>query len=74
VSGGRPFLQEPDARVDHAGADEQRDFVTAPSEFPALGVPSLHLETAFDKRIPIYPGTRSAQTGYVFCGMAARTW
>ena len=42
------------------------DFVTAPSEFPALGVPSLHLETAFDKRIPIYPGTRSAQTGYVF--------
>jgi all-trans-retinol 13,14-reductase len=42
------------------------DFVTAPSEFPALGVPSLHLETAFDKRIPTYPGTRSAQTAYVY--------
>jgi phytoene desaturase len=42
------------------------DFVTAPSEFPALGVPSLHLETAFDKRIPTYPGTQSAQTAYVY--------
>jgi all-trans-retinol 13,14-reductase len=42
------------------------DFVTAPSEFPALGVPSLHLETAFDKRIPTYPGTSSAQTAYVY--------
>ena len=42
------------------------DFVTAPSEFPALGVPSIHLETAFDKRIPTYPGTRSAQTAYTY--------
>jgi len=42
------------------------DFVTAPSEFPALGVPTLHLETAFDKRIPTYPGTRSAQTAYSY--------
>jgi all-trans-retinol 13,14-reductase len=42
------------------------DFVTAPSEFPALGVPSIHLETAFDKRIPTYPGTQSAQTAYTY--------
>jgi phytoene dehydrogenase-like protein len=42
------------------------DYVTKPSEFPALGVPSIHLETAFDKRIPIYPGTRSAQFGYFY--------
>jgi len=42
------------------------DFVTAPSEFPALGVPSIHLETAFDKRIPTYLGTRSAQTAYTY--------
>jgi len=42
------------------------DFVTAPSEFPALGVPSLHLETAFDRRIPTHPGTRSAQTAYTY--------
>lgn len=42
------------------------DFVTAPSEFPALGVPTLHLETAFDKRIPTFPGTRSAQTAYTY--------
>ncbi len=42
------------------------DFVTAPTEFPALGVPSIHLETAFDKRIPTYPGTKSAQTAYTY--------
>ncbi len=42
------------------------DFVTAPSEFPALGVPSIHLETAFEKRIPAWPGTRSAQTAYTY--------
>ncbi len=42
------------------------DFVTAPGEFPALGVPSIHLETAFDKRIPTHPGTRSAQTAYTY--------
>ncbi len=42
------------------------DFVTKPSEFPALGVPSIHLETAFDKRIPASPGTRSARTGYFY--------
>jgi len=42
------------------------DFVTAPSEFPAIGVPSIHLETAFDKRIPTSPGTRSAQTAYTY--------
>ncbi len=42
------------------------DFVTAPSEFPALGVPSIHLETAFDKRIPANPGTKSAQIAYSY--------
>ncbi len=42
------------------------DFVTAPSEFPALGVPSLHFETAFDNRIPTFPGTRSAQNAYSY--------
>ncbi len=42
------------------------DFVTAPSEFPALGVPSIHLETAFDKRIPTYPGAKSAQIAYTY--------
>jgi all-trans-retinol 13,14-reductase len=42
------------------------DFVTAPSEFPGLGVPSIHLETAFDKRIPTYPGKKSAQTAYTY--------
>jgi len=42
------------------------DFVTAPSEFPALGVPAIHLETAFDKRIPAYPGTKSARAAHCY--------
>ncbi len=42
------------------------DFVTAPSEFPGLGVPNIHIETAFDKRIPTYPGTQSAQIAYTY--------
>ncbi len=42
------------------------DFVTAPSEFPALGIPTLHIETAFDKRIPAYPNTESAQVAYCY--------
>jgi len=49
------------------------DFVTAPSEFPALGVPAIHLETAFDKRIPAYPGTRSAQTALCYILGGCRT-
>lgn len=40
------------------------DFVTAPVEFPALGIPTLHIETAFDARIPAYPNTGSAQVAY----------
>jgi all-trans-retinol 13,14-reductase len=58
------FLQSPALKTLFLGI--VADFVTAPSEFPALGVPSLHLETAFDKRIPTFPGTRSAQTAYCY--------
>ncbi len=42
------------------------DYVAKPSEFPGLGVPSIHLETAFDKRIPAESGVRSARTGYFY--------
>jgi phytoene dehydrogenase-like protein len=42
------------------------DFTTKPSEFPALGVPAIHLETAFDKRIPAQPGRDSARSGYFY--------
>ncbi len=42
------------------------DYVTAPSEFPALGVPSLHPETMFDKRLPAYPGTKSARGAFCY--------
>jgi phytoene dehydrogenase-like protein len=58
------FFQSPALKTIFLGI--VADFVTAPSEFPALGVPSLHLETAFDKRIPTFPGTRSAQTAYSY--------
>ena len=42
------------------------DYVTAPSEFPALGVPSLHPETMFDKRLPAFPGTKSARGAFCY--------
>ena len=42
------------------------DYITAPSEFPALGVPSLHPETMFDKRIPAGPGIRSARGAFCY--------
>jgi len=58
------FFKSPELKTVFTGI--VADFVTAPSEFPGLGVPSIHLETAFDKRIPTYPGTRSAQTAYVY--------
>jgi phytoene dehydrogenase-like protein len=31
-----------------------------------LGLPTLHIETAFDKRIPAYPNTESAQVAYCY--------
>jgi all-trans-retinol 13,14-reductase len=44
------YFQSPELKTFFLGI--VADFVTAPSEFPALGVPTIHLETAFDKRIP----------------------
>ncbi len=58
------YFQSPELKTFFLGI--VADFVTAPSEFPALGVPTIHLETAFDKRIPIFPGTKSAQTAYTY--------
>ena len=58
------YFRSPDLKTFFLGI--VADFVTAPSEFPALGVPSIHLETAFDKRIPTFPGAQSAQTAYSY--------
>jgi all-trans-retinol 13,14-reductase len=58
------YFQSPELKTFFLGI--VADFVTAPSEFPALGVPTIHLETAFDKRIPTYPGAKSAQTAYTY--------
>jgi all-trans-retinol 13,14-reductase len=40
------------------------DFVVLPSEFPGLGVPATHVETAFDKRIPLQVSKAGPRTGY----------
>ncbi len=40
------------------------DFVVLPSEFPGLGVPTTHIETAFDKRIPLQTGKARPLPGY----------
>ena len=58
------YFKSPELKVFFLGI--VADFVTAPSEFPAPGVPTIHMETAFDKRIPVYPGTKSAQIGYSY--------
>jgi phytoene dehydrogenase-like protein len=66
-SGGRlmdHYFQSPALKTVFLGI--VADFVTAPSEFPALGVPAIALETAFDKRIPTCPGTKSAQAAYCY--------
>jgi phytoene desaturase len=40
------------------------DFVVLPSEFPGLGVPATHAETAFDKRIPLQTSKAGPRPGY----------
>ncbi len=40
------------------------DFVVLPSEFPGLGIPATHVETAFDKRIPLQAGDQRPRPGY----------
>ena len=40
------------------------DFVVLPSEFPGLGVPTTHVETAFDKRIPLQTSKAGPRPGY----------
>lgn len=47
------------------------DFCAYPSQFPALGVPGLNLETAFDDRIPLErtDGLRQIGYGYLKGGM-----
>jgi phytoene dehydrogenase-like protein len=58
------YFQSPELKTFFLGI--VADFVTAPSEFPALGVPTLHIETAFDQRIPAFPNTQSAQVAYSY--------
>jgi phytoene dehydrogenase-like protein len=40
------------------------DFVVLPSEFPGLGIPATHVETAFDKRIPLQISKAGPRPGY----------
>jgi phytoene dehydrogenase-like protein len=40
------------------------DFVVLPSEFPGLGIPATHVETAFDKRIPLQVSKAGPRPGY----------
>jgi phytoene dehydrogenase-like protein len=40
------------------------DFVVLPSEFPGLGVPTTHVETSFDKRIPLQVSAAGPRPGY----------
>jgi len=40
------------------------DFVVRPSQFPGLGIPTVNVETAFDKRIPLQVSKAGPWPGY----------
>jgi phytoene dehydrogenase-like protein len=40
------------------------DFVVRPSQFPGLGLPTVNVETAFDKRIPLQVSRAGPRPGY----------
>ena len=40
------------------------DFVVRPSEFPALGIPAVNVETAFDRRIPLEGSSAGPHPSY----------
>jgi all-trans-retinol 13,14-reductase len=40
------------------------DFVIRPSQFPGLGIPTVNVETAFDKRIPLQVSKAGPRPGY----------
>ena len=40
------------------------DFVVRPSQFPGLGIPSVNVETAFDKRIPLQVSRAGPRPSY----------
>ncbi len=40
------------------------DFVVRPSQFPALGIPPVNVETAFDKRIPLRTSRAGPRPSY----------
>lgn len=42
------------------------DFVVKPSQFPALGIPIVNAETAFDKRIPLQVSRAGPRMGYYY--------
>ncbi len=44
------FFQGPELKALYTGI--LADFVVRPSQFPGLGIPTVNVETAFDKRIP----------------------
>jgi phytoene dehydrogenase-like protein len=44
------FFRGPELKALYTGI--LADFVVRPSEFPGLGIPTVNVETAFDKRIP----------------------
>jgi all-trans-retinol 13,14-reductase len=52
------------------------DFVVRPSQFPGLGLPTVNVETAFDKRIPLQLSKAGPRPGYHYvlggCGQLVK--
>jgi all-trans-retinol 13,14-reductase len=56
------FFQRPELRALYTAI--LADFVVRPSQFPGLGIPTVNVETAFDKRIPLQVSSAGPRPGY----------
>jgi all-trans-retinol 13,14-reductase len=56
------FFEGPELKALYTGI--LADFVVRPSQFPGLGIPTVNVETAFDKRIPLQVSKAGPRPGY----------
>ena len=75
------FFRRPELKALYSGI--LADFVVRPSQFMGLGIPSVNVESAFDKRIPTQPSKAGPRPEYLYirggCGrlvtaFADRIW
>jgi phytoene dehydrogenase-like protein len=58
------FFTRPELKALYTGI--LADFVVRPSQFPGLGIPTVNVETAFDKRIPLQVSAAGPRPGFYY--------